>query len=52
VLTADFLTEDLKSRRAWSKVFPALKEKNFSSRILDPAAKLSFKIEGGIKNLL
>jgi hypothetical protein len=29
----------------------ALKEKHLSPRTLDPAAKLSFKIEGGIKNL-
>jgi hypothetical protein len=33
---------------AWSEVFQVLKENNFSLRILYPA-KLSFKIEGGIK---
>jgi hypothetical protein len=47
-ITADFSTETLKVRRAWSKVFWALNENNFSSRILYPA-KLSFKIDGAIK---
>jgi hypothetical protein len=32
-ITADFLTETLKARRAWSEV---LKENNFSHRILYP----------------
>jgi hypothetical protein len=42
-ITADFSTETLKARRAWSEVFQALNEKNFNPRILYPA-KLSFKI--------
>jgi hypothetical protein len=33
---------------AWSKVFQALNENNFSTRILHPA-KLSLKIDGAIK---
>jgi hypothetical protein len=40
--------ETLKTRRAWSKVFQALKESNFSSSILY-LAKLSFKSDGAIK---
>jgi hypothetical protein len=36
--------ETLKTRRAWSEVFWALNENDFSPRILYPA-KLSFKIE-------
>jgi hypothetical protein len=44
-LTADFSTE---ARRAWSEVFQALNENNFSTRRLYPA-KLSFKIDGAIK---
>jgi hypothetical protein len=47
-ITADFSTETLKARRAWSEVFQALNEKNFSPRILYPA-KQSFKIDGAIK---
>jgi hypothetical protein len=47
-ITAGFSTETLKARRAWSEVFWALNENNFSSRILYPA-KLSFKIDGGTK---
>jgi hypothetical protein len=45
-ITADFSTETMKARRAYSKVFQALKVKNnFSSRIYYPP-KLSFKIDG------
>jgi hypothetical protein len=47
-ITADFLTETLKARRAWSGVFQALNENNFNPRIGYPA-KLSFKIDGAIK---
>jgi hypothetical protein len=47
-LTADFSTENLKARRAWSEVFQALNENNFSLRIFYPA-KLLFKIDGAIK---
>jgi hypothetical protein len=47
-ITADFSTEMLKARRAWSEVFQALNENNFNHRILYPA-KLSFKIDGTIK---
>jgi hypothetical protein len=49
-ITADFSMESLKARRAWSEVFWGLNENNFSPRIFYPA-KLSFKIDGGIKNL-
>jgi hypothetical protein len=45
---ADFSTETLKERRAWSEVFQALNENNFNPRILYPP-KLSFKIDGAIK---
>jgi hypothetical protein len=38
----------LKVRRAWSEVFWALNENNFSSRILSPAI-LSFKIDRAMK---
>jgi hypothetical protein len=47
-ITKDFSTENLKARRAWSKVFWALNKNDFNSRILYPA-KLSFKIDGAIK---
>jgi hypothetical protein len=39
--------ETLKARKAWSEVFHALNENNFSPRILYPA-KLLFKIDGTI----
>jgi hypothetical protein len=47
-ITADFSTETLKVRRAWSEVFWELNENNLNLRILYPA-KLSFKIDGAIK---
>jgi vacuolar-type H+-ATPase catalytic subunit A/Vma1 len=47
-ITVDFSTETLEARRAWSKVFWALNENNFNTRILY-TAKLSFKINGAIK---
>jgi hypothetical protein len=47
-MIADFSTENLKARRAWSEVFQALKENNFNPSILYPV-KLSFKFEGKIK---
>jgi hypothetical protein len=47
-IIADFSTETLKARMAWSKVFQALNENNFSPRILYPA-KLSLKIDRTIK---
>jgi hypothetical protein len=46
-LTANFSTETLKTKRAWSEVCQALKENNFNPRILYPT-KLSCKIDGGI----
>jgi hypothetical protein len=46
-IKADFSTETLKARRAWSEVFQALNENNFNPRILYPA-KLLFKIDGTI----
>jgi hypothetical protein len=36
-ITADFSTETLNARRAWSEVFQALNENNFSPRVLYPA---------------
>jgi hypothetical protein len=48
-ITADFSTETLKAKRAWSEVFWALNENNVSLRILF-TAKLSFKIDGVIKS--
>jgi hypothetical protein len=36
-ITANFSTETLKARRAWSEVFQALNENNFNPRILYPA---------------
>jgi hypothetical protein len=47
-ITADFLTETLKARRAWGEISQALNENNFNPRILYPA-KLPFKIDGTIK---
>jgi hypothetical protein len=47
-ITADFSTETLKARRAWSAVFQAPNENYFNPRILYPA-KLSIKIDGAIK---
>jgi hypothetical protein len=47
-ITADFSTEILKARRAWSKIFQALNENNFNPRKCYPT-KLSFKIDGAIK---
>jgi chromosome segregation ATPase len=46
-IRADFSTEILKTRRAWSEVFHALNENNLNPRILYPA-KQSFKIDGTI----
>jgi hypothetical protein len=47
-ITADFSTETLKARRAWSEAFWALNKNNFNYRILYPE-KLSFKIDEAIK---
>jgi hypothetical protein len=47
-ITADFSTEILKARRAWSEVFQSLNENNFNPRILY-LVKLPFKIDGTIK---
>jgi hypothetical protein len=47
-ISADFSTETLKARRAWSEVFQALNENNFNPRILYPE-KSSLKIDGTIK---
>jgi hypothetical protein len=48
-VTADFSTETLKERRAWSEVFWPLNDNNFSPRILYPG-KLKFKIDGATKS--
>jgi hypothetical protein len=47
-ITADFSTETLKARRAWSEVLQALNENNFNPRIRYPE-KLSLKIDGAMK---
>jgi hypothetical protein len=47
-IMADISTETLKGKRAWSEVFWALTENNFSPRIFYPT-KLSFKIGGAIE---
>jgi hypothetical protein len=47
-IKADFSTETLNARKAWSKVFQVLNENNFNPRILY-LAKLSFKIDETIK---
>jgi hypothetical protein len=44
-----FSMETLQSRRAWSEVFQALSENNFSPKIPYPA-KLSFKIDKAKKS--
>ena len=48
-LSADFSTETLQARKGWQDIFKVLKGKNLQPRILYPA-RISFKIEGGIKN--
>ena len=50
-LSADFSAETLQARKEWHDIFKVLKGKNLQSRILYPA-KLSFRIEGKIKNVL
>jgi hypothetical protein len=47
-IMADFSTETIKARRAWSEVFQELNENNFNSRILYPA-KLLCKIDGAVE---
>jgi hypothetical protein len=47
-IPADFSTETLKERKAWTEIFWALNENDFNPRILY-LAKLSFKIDGAIK---
>jgi hypothetical protein len=47
-IKADFPTETLRARRAWSEVFQTLKENKCSPRILYQA-EISFKIDGEIK---
>jgi hypothetical protein len=48
-ITADFSTETLKARRAWSVVLQAVNKNNFNPRVLYPG-KLSFKTDGAIKD--
>jgi hypothetical protein len=50
-ITADFSTETLRARRAWSGVFQALNENKFNPRILY-SAKLLFKNRWSNKSLL
>ena len=47
-ITADFSTQTIKARRAWSDIFQALKENSLQPRLMYPA-KLSFKIDGEIR---
>jgi hypothetical protein len=47
-IAADFSTETLRERRAWSEIFQALNENYFSPMIFY-LAKLSLKIDGAIK---
>ena len=49
-LSADFSTETLQARREWQDIFKVMKGKNLQPRILY-AARISFKIEGEIKNI-
>jgi hypothetical protein len=44
-ITADFSTETLKARRAWSEVFQKLNENNFNLQILYPP---KLKIDGSL----
>ena len=46
-----FSTEILEARREWQDIFKIIKGKNLQPRILYPA-RISFKIEGEIKNFL
>jgi hypothetical protein len=39
-ITADFSTETLKARRAWSEVIRSLNKNNFNPKILYPAKLL------------
>ena len=50
-LSADFSAETLPPRREWQDIFKVLKGKKLQPRILYPA-RISFKIEGEIKNYL
>ena len=49
MLSADFSTETLQTRREWYDIFKMLKEKNLQCRIFYPE-RLSFKIEEEKKN--
>ena len=49
-LTADVAAETLQTRREWQDIFKVLKGKNLQPRLLYPA-RISFKIDGGIKKL-
>uniref|UniRef100_A0A8D2DI61 L1 transposable element RRM domain-containing protein n=1 Tax=Sciurus vulgaris TaxID=55149 RepID=A0A8D2DI61_SCIVU len=48
-IAADFSTQTLKARRAWTHIFQALKEHGCQPRILYPA-KLTFRFEDEIKS--
>ena len=50
-LLADFSSETFQARREWQDIFKVLKGKNLQLRVLYPA-RLSFRIEGEIKNFL
>ena len=49
-LTADVSAEILQAQREWQDIFKVLKGKNLQPRLLYPA-RISFKIDGGIKKL-
>ena len=47
-ITADFSSQTMKARRAWSRVLQVLHEHKFQPRMLHPA-KLSYTYEGEVK---
>jgi hypothetical protein len=51
-IKADFSMETLKARRGWSEVFRALKENNFSPKLLyqDKLSKIDVKYKTSKKN--
>ena len=51
MLSADFLTETLQTRREWHDMLKVMKGKNLQPRILY-GARLSFRFDGEIKSFL
>ena len=50
-LSTDLSTETLQNRRNWQEIFKVITNKDLQPRLLYPA-KLTFRIEGHIKNFL